>query len=296
MRALVFIFAVGLVWPAQAKLKVITTTTSLASLVQEVGQEHIAVTSLTKSTQDPHFVEAKPSYMVKLRNADLLVAVGLDLEIGWLSNVQRGAKNPKLLDPQKGFFEAGHHIKALDIPTGKVDRSKGDIHPQGNPHFHLDPSKALQVAEALAVRLSQLDPGNKGAYSKNFQDFSKRLNIKTDLWKARVAKTEIKKVITYHKSFNYFLSYFGIAPVANIEPKPGIPPTAKHIISLMKLIKTQNVKCILNESYFETTAAKRLQRDTGAHLEVLNIESSGDYIQLIENIVTAIESCAKGGH
>ncbi len=293
---IIIALTLSLACSAQAKLKVMTTTTTLADLVKAVGKNKVEVTSLTKSTQDPHYVEAKPSYMVKIRNADLLVAVGLELETGWLSNIQRGAKNPKLLDKARGFLEAGDFIYPIEIPSGKVDRSQGDIHASGNPHFHLDPIKVTKVIMALAERLSQLDPASKQFYSKNAGNFVKKINSKNKEWKNKVQKSKIKKVITYHKSFNYFLKRYGIKTAGNIEPKSGVPPTAKHIISLIKKIKEEKVKCLLNESYFESVAAKRLQQETGARLQVLNVESNGDYLKLIDNLVKAIEGCSHGGH
>ncbi len=281
---------------AQAKLKIMTTTTTLADIVRAVGEDKTEVTSLTKSTQDPHYVEAKPSYMVKIRNADLLVAVGLELETGWLANIQRGAKNPKLLDKARGFFEAGDFINPIEVPSGKIDRSHGDVHASGNPHFHLDPIKITKVIAALAKKLSELDPSNKNFYSKNADNFVEKINSKNKEWGNRVQKSKVKKVVTYHKSFNYLLKRYGIKTISNIEPNSGVPPTAKHIINLIKKIKEEKVKCLLNESYFETAAARRLQKETGAKLQILDVESSGDYLKLIDNIVTAIEGCSYGSH
>tara|TARA_B100000749_G_scaffold280887_2_gene279994 strand:+ start:51432 stop:52319 length:888 start_codon:yes stop_codon:yes gene_type:complete len=279
---------------AQAELKVVTTTTTLENLVQEIGQDKVDVSSLTKSNQDPHFVEAKPSYMVKLRQADLLVSVGLDLEVGWIGNVQRGAKNPTLLKGSKGFFAAGDHIEAIDIPEGKLDRAEGDVHPLGNPHFHLDPIKTISVVEALAIKLGELDSANAEFYQRRAADYAKTLKEKMKDWESRITKSQVNNVITYHKSLSYFLRRFDLDVVASIEPKPGIPPTAKHIISLIKLVKQKNVKCILNENYFETTAGERIKGVTQASLQIVPVEVQTDYFDLIESLVTAVENCGKG--
>lgn len=285
----------GLSCLAQAKLQVVTTTTTMKVLVQEVGKTHVEVYSLTNSSQDPHFVEPKPSFMVKLRKADLLVAVGLDLEVGWLGSVQRGAKNPALLDDQSGFFVAGNFIDALEIPQGKVDRAQGDVHPQGNPHFHQDPLRVAKVVRALAERLSTLDPQHREDYLSNANAFTQSIEKKMISWQERIRKSKVKKVVTYHKSFVYFLDRFDIEPVATIEPKPGIPPTAKHIIELMSIMKTQKVNCILNEDYFEITAATRLKKTTGASIQVLPVEAKTNYIDHIESLVRAIDKCGNLG-
>lgn len=277
-----------------AKLKVVTTTTTLAEFVKQVGRDKVEVTSLTKPQEDPHFVEAKPSYMVKLRQADLLVAVGLELEVGWLSNVQRGAKNPKLLDKKFGFFTAGDFINAIEIPKGKVDCAQGDVHPFGNPHFHLSPVESQKVILALAKKLGELEPNSKTIFMANAEEFNKVLESQISKWQERVNKSKIRELISYHKSFNYFLNFFNITPIAYIEPKPGVPPTPKHIIQLIKLIKDKKIKCIFNESYFETTAAKRLQKVTQATLKVVPVEVETNYIDLIEKLVSAIEDCSKG--
>lgn len=283
------IFIVAL--PAEAKLKVVTTTTTLAEFVKEVGGNLVDVTSLTTANQDPHFVEAKPSYMVKLSRADLLVTVGLDLEVGWIGNVQRGAKNPAILDGGPGFFAAGDYISPIELPSGKIDRAQGDVHAKGNPHFHLDPDRALKVSLALAKKLGTLDPQNSAQYWDQGQKFADTLKRKTTEWQARLEKTGIKGVITYHKSRNYFLDRFGIKNLADIEPLPGVPPTAKHIQSLLELVRNQSVRCILNESYFETTAAERLKKESSAKFEVVPVEVSTNYVDLIDALVKAIETC-----
>lgn len=294
MKFLIIILMLAGACSAQAKLKVMTTTATLEALVKEVGQDKVEVSSLTKSTQDPHFVEAKPSYMVKLRQADLLVTVGLGLEVGWIGNVQRGAKNPKILMGNSGFFSVEDHIDAIEVYEGRVDRAEGDVHPSGNPHFHLDPLKAAEVAKALAKKLGELDSSNSEFYRDRASAFDEKIRLRMKEWQSRIQNANIKSVLTYHKSLNYFLKRFDLISVSTIEPKPGIPPTAKHIISLIKLVKNKNVKCVLNESYFETTAGERIKRETGASLQVVPVEVQSDYFDLIDSQVTAVENCGKG--
>lgn len=294
MKKTIFIFTILVATISQAKLRVVTTTSTLQSLVKEIAQERVEVLSLTTQAQDPHFVEAKPSYMVQLRQADLLVAVGLDLEIGWLENIQRGAKNPEILTGKKGFFAAGEQAELIEIGTEKMDRANGDVHPHGNPHFHLDPLNMIRVAAALANKLAELDPKNAEFFKAQALAFSDKIKIHMIDWNLRVKNSKIQNVLTYHKSLNYFLKRFGLRAMATIEPKPGIPPTAKHIIALMQLVKEKKVKCILNESYFETTAAERIKKETGAKLQVVPVEVQSHYFDLIESLVKAVEMCGQG--
>ncbi|MCB0420936.1 MAG: zinc ABC transporter substrate-binding protein [Bdellovibrionales bacterium] len=290
----VVLFSFAVSFSSQAKLVVVTTTTTLKNLVEEVGRDRVSVISLTKSTQDPHFVEAKPSYMVKLRKADMLVEVGLDLEVGWIGNVQRGAKNPVIINGGPGFFSAGDYVKAIEVPKLKVDRSQGDVHPYGNPHFHLDPNRIVTVVQALGKKLSKLDPASKEFYQNNADHFANKIKSSLPGWHSRVELSKVKNVVTYHKSLNYFLTSFGLHSVSSIEPHPGIPPTAKHIIGLIRQIRQEKVRCILNESYFETTAGERLRKETGAVLQVVPVEVQTDYFELIEALVHAVEECGKG--
>lgn len=284
---------------ASAKLNVITTTAALKSLVQEVAGDAVAVESIAKGTQDPHFVESKPSYMVKLRDADLVVAVGLDLEVGWLPLIVRGAKNPKIQPGQPGYLELGDLIEPLGAIQGKVDRSQGDVHPRGNPHYWLDPQRGKQMARGIAARLSGLDTENAGLYNARLGEFEKKIDAKTEEWKERVGKTKIRTVVTYHKSFDYFFDRFGIRILDNIEPKPGIPPSAKHIVVLIEKMRKENVKCILNESYYETSGAERLRKGTDVKVmrvpvDVGAVKGVENYFQLIEKLIESLEECGGG--
>ena len=283
---------------AFAKLNVLTTTTTLKSIAQSIGGQYIKVTSMTKGSQDPHFVEAKPSYMIKARKADLIITVGLELEIGWLPNIIRGSRNPKIMDGNPGHFEANRFITPIEVQHGRVDRSQGDVHGLGNPHFTLDPTRAIEIAKAISKRLSKLDASNEVHYQKSVTDFEKKINQKLLEWTERIKQTGIEKVVTYHKTLNYFLHRFHLKLLGEIEPKPGIPPTAKHILSLMETIKREKVSCILVESFFETNAAERIKKSIPVHIEVVPTEVNAtrkatDYEALIETIVFSIEKCGE---
>ncbi|MGK5088431.1 metal ABC transporter substrate-binding protein [Bdellovibrionota bacterium FG-2] len=246
---------------AHAKLSVLTSTTDLRALVAAVGGEKISVESIAKGTQDPHFIEAKPSFMLKANRADLLVSVGLDLEVGWLPSVIQGARNPNITQGQKGYLEVGPLVKPLELPIGAITRAEGDVHPLGNPHVTLDPIRDGEIAFAMAERLGALDPENAALYFSNAKAFQVRMVERTKAWQKRLEKVTIKKVITYHKTLTYFLDRFGIQNVAILEPKPGIPPTSGHVMEVIGEIKAKKVPLILVENYFDPTVTQKIKQE-----------------------------------
>lgn len=280
---------------AQAKLNVITTTTDLRAIVAEVGGSLLTVDSIAKGTQDSHFIEAKPSFMVKANKADFIVAIGLDLEVGWLPSIIQGSRNPKVNVGLPGYLEVGALVEPLEVPTGNITRADGDVHPYGNPHIWLDPIRVGEVAVHVAKRLSELDPPNATAYSANAKALQTRLQNKTKDWQQRIAKTKIKKVVTYHKTLTYFLSRFGLENPAILEPKPGIPPTSGHIIDVIKLIQSQKVPLILVENYFDASVTKKIKQEVpGIRAETIPVSVEGapginSLDDLFENLVKTIE-------
>ena len=275
-----------------AKLNVITTTTNLQSLVKVIAEDKVDLISFSKGTQDPHYLEAKPSYMLKAHKADLLISIGLELEVGWLPLIIRGARNPKLRPGESGSFIAGDYIEALEKPTVKLSRADGDIHPDGNPHFLLDPLNALKVAEAIKNRLSKMDKNNASFYAKNFTNFSKKVHSKLLDWKKKVSSG--LKVITYHKTFTYFYHRFNIKSIAFLEPKPGIPPTAAHILNVIDKAKEKSVKLVLVENYFDPAVAKRIVKNIPSlKIKTVPVAVGGErgidtIIQLYDRLVTAV--------
>jgi zinc/manganese transport system substrate-binding protein len=243
---------------AEAKLRVFTTTTNLASLVEEIGKQYVEVESLCRGTQDPHFLEAKPSFTFKLSKADLLINIGAGLEQGWLPLIIRGSRNPDLREGQKGRLEAADHVKMIGTTKEKVTRADGDVHPEGNPHFLLSPSKGVEIARAIYNRLKQLDPKNYGHYQNNLEIYSKKINKKKEIWKQKLKPG--LKVISYHKTLSYFYHDFNITNVDVLEPKPGIPPTVSHILKIINKVKKNNIKKIIVENYFDDSVAKRVQK------------------------------------
>lgn len=246
---------------AFAKLHVVTTITDLRAVAEEVGGEHIFVESIAKGTQDPHFIEAKPSYMIKLSRADLLVSVGLDLEVGWLPSLMQGARNPKIAKGQKGFLEVGSLVQPIEVITGKISRAEGDVHPLGNPHVTLDPLRLGQIAVIISDRLGELDPGNASQYQKNAKSLQSRLIKKTEDWQARIGRSGIKRIVSYHKTLSYFFDRFQISNAAILEPKPGLPPTSGHILNVIDLMKNQKISLILVENYFDPTVTNKIMKE-----------------------------------
>lgn len=280
---------------AQAKLNVVTTTTDLRAITSEVGKDLLSVDSIAKGTQDAHFIEAKPSFMVKVSRADLVIAIGLDLEVGWLPNIIQGARNPKVNKGQAGYLEVGALVEPLEVPKGNVTRAQGDIHPFGNPHVWLDPVRAGEIAGHIADKLSELDPGHATQFMANAKALQARLQEKTKAWQARIARSHVSKIVTYHKTLTYFFDRFHLQNPAILEPKPGIPPTSGHIIEVIELIKAQKIPLVLVENYFDPSVTKRIKQDVpSVRTETVAVSVDGapevkSIDDLYESLVKAVE-------
>jgi zinc/manganese transport system substrate-binding protein len=274
--------------PAEAKkLTVITATTDMAALAQEVGGDRITVESIAKGYQDPHFVEAKPSFLLKLRQADLLVVVGLQLEIGWLPPLITQSGNARIQVGANGYLDASQFAEILDIPTGTVTRAMGDVHPLGNPHYWLDPDNGRRIAKGIAGKLGELDPADTNYFQERFQDFDKRLTTAEQKWDAEMKPFHGRKVVTYHNSFPNFAKHFGLSVVGYVEPRPGIPPTPSHTIELIGLMKRENCKLILVEPYFDVKTPDSIARETGGKVvqylpSVGGQKEATDYFKLFD--------------
>lgn len=273
-----------------APLKVVTTTEDLAAIAKEVGGERVEAESLAKGVQNPHFIEAKPSFMLKLSRADLFVQVGLELEQAWVGPLLLGARNGKVQSGAPGFVDASRGITTLEVPTEPIDRSAGDVHLQGNPHIWLDPVNGKQIARNIAEGLKRVDPKGAAEYDRNLDAFSARIDAALPRWQERMKPFEGAKVITYHKSWPYFLKRFGLTATGYIEPKPGIPPSPSHLKDLIALIQREQVKVILIEPYFSDQAPKFVAEKSGAKVIVLPPSVSvatgiKDYFQLFDSLV-----------
>ena len=250
------------------KLNVVTSTTDLAALTQEVGGDKVNVESIAKGYQDPHFVEAKPSFLLKLRQADLLIAVGLQLEIGWLPPLITQSGNPRIQVGAQGYLDASQFAEILEIPQGTVTRAEGDVHPLGNPHYWLDPDNGRRIARGIANKLADMDTADSAFFQQRFQDFEKRLLAAEQKWDAEMKPYRGRKVVTYHRSLPNFAKHFGLDVIGYVEPRPGIPPTPSHTLELIQLMKRENCKIILVEPYFDLKTPQSIARETGAQVVV----------------------------
>ena len=269
------------------KLNVVTATTDMAALTQEVGGDKVNVESIARGYQDPHFVEAKPSFLLKLRQADLLVVVGLQLEIGWLPPLVTQSGNPRIQQGAAGYLDASQFAEILDIPTGPVTRAMGDVHPLGNPHYWLDPDNGRRIAKGIAAKLGEMDPGDSAYFQQRFQDFDKRLTAAEQKWDAEMKPFRGRKVVTYHRSLPNFAKHFGLDVVGYVEPRPGIPPTPSHTIELIGLMKRENCKIIMVEPYFDLKTPNSIASQTDAKVLVYLPSVGGekdvtDYFKLFD--------------
>ena len=283
---------------AAAEIKVITSTQDLAALVTEIGGDKVSVESLARGYQDPHYVEAKPSFVLKLYSADLLVVVGRELESGWLPALITQSRNAKLQPGGAGYLDASQTARILDMPTGPITRAMGDVHPQGNPHYWLDPENGRRIAKAIQGKLSQLSPGDAGYFGQRYADFDRRLKQAEARWRAALAPYAGTKVVTYHRSWSNFAAAFGLDVVGYVEPKPGIPPSPAHILTLIHEMKRQGIKLILVEPYFDLRKVNAIARDTGAKALVLppsvgGVKQASDYIRLFDYNVDLLVSTVK---
>ncbi|HEY1272118.1 MAG TPA: metal ABC transporter substrate-binding protein [Terriglobales bacterium] len=254
---------------AEAKqLTVVTSTTDMAALAHEVGGDKVSVDSIARGYQDPHFVEAKPSFLLRLRQADLLISVGLQLEIGWLPPLITQSGNPRIQVGAAGYLDASQFAEILEIPQGTVTRAEGDVHPLGNPHYWLDPDNGRRIARGIAGKLGELDPADAAYFQERFQDFDKRLTAAEQKWDAEMKPFRGHKVVTYHRSFPNFARHFGLDVIGYVEPRPGIPPTPSHTLELIQLMKRENCRTILVEPYFDLKTPQSIGRETGGQVVV----------------------------
>jgi zinc/manganese transport system substrate-binding protein len=272
---------------AAGKLFIVTATTDLASLAQEIGGDRVEVESIARGYQDPHFVEAKPSFLLKLKHADLLIVVGLQLEIGWLPPLITQSGNPRIQPAAPGYLDASQFAEILEIPTVQVTRAMGDVHPLGNPHYWLDPDNGLRIARGIQQKLADMRPGDAVYFEQRYQAFSQRLQQEQKKWDEAGKAFRGRKAVTYHRSWPNFAKRFGLDVVGYVEPRPGIPPSPAHTVELIQMMKRENVKVILVEPYFDLKTPNAVARETGAQVVVLMPSVGGekdvtDYFKLFD--------------
>jgi zinc/manganese transport system substrate-binding protein len=233
---------------ARADLKVFATVPEWGALAGEIGGGHADVFTATGGMQDPHHVEARPSLIARARNADLVVATGAELEIGWLPVILRNSSNARIQPGQPGYFEAASAVRMLEVPT-RLDRAEGDVHALGNPHIQTDPRNILKVGEALSARMAQLDAANAAAYQANFQRFAERWQAAIKRWESQAAPLRGIHVVSQHKGFPYLYAWLGIVEVATLEPKPGVEPAVSYLGQVMGAVAAQQPKMVIRAAW-----------------------------------------------
>src|SRR6202158_645053 len=298
-------FSMSLLGPliarADAELKVITATTDLAALAKEVGGDKIEVESIARGYQDPHFVEAKPSFLLKLRKADLLIVVGLELEIGWLPPLITQSGNPKIQVSAPGYLDASRFARILEIPTGQVTRAEGDVHPLGNPHYWLDPENGLRIAKGIEDKLNEMRPGDSTYFAERYASFEQRLKQADERWEAEMKPYAGRKIVTYHRSWPNFAEHFHLNVIGYVEPRPGIPPTPQHTVELIAQMKRENVKMVVVEPYFDLKTPNSIARATGGLVVVLMPSVGGekeitDYFKLFDYDIAKLKNAFDETH
>ena len=285
--ALVFALLDPLMGSADSKIRIMTATTDLASLAQEIGGDKVDVESVARGYQDPHFVDPKPSFLLKLSKAELLIVVGLELEIGWLPPLITQSSNPRIQVGAPGYFDASRFARILELPTGQVTRAEGDVHPLGNPHYWLDPDNGLRIAKGIQNKISEMRPNEAAYFAERYDAFAQRLKQSDQQWQAQMKPYAGRKVVTYHRSWPNFAEHFGLNVVGYVEPRPGIPPSPQHTVELIGQMKRDAVKVIMVEPYFDLKTPNSIARDTGAVVVVLMPSVGGekeitDYFKLFD--------------
>jgi zinc/manganese transport system substrate-binding protein len=283
---------------AQGKLNIVATTEDLGSLAREIGGDKVSVTSLARGYQDPHFVDPKPSFILAVSRADVLIVVGRELEIGWLPPLLTSSRNSKIQAGGPGYLDASLNVKILEIPTGQITRAMGDVHPLGNPHYWLEPGNGRRIAQAIRDKLSQVSPANASYFAQRYTDFDTRLAAGEKRWDAAMAPYRGTKLVTFHRSWPNFMERWGLDVMGYVEPKPGIPPTPQHTIEVIDEMKRQGAKLIIVEPYFDLKTPQAIANQVGGKVLVLAPSVGGakeatDYIQLFEYDVTQLVAALK---
>lgn len=275
--------------PAFAKVNVVATLPFIGSIVKEVGKDKVDITTLVKPSQDPHYAEAKPSMIAAARKADVFMYNGLDLEIGYLPRIIESSNNPNIQPGRNGNFDCSHFVSVIEKPTS-VDRSMGDVHPLGNPHYLFSPKNVLKVAEGIAGVLSELDNGNAAFYQANLQAFKQRLAEKQKQWSSKPLRG--KKFIAYHKMLEYLARDFGFQLIAYVEPKPGIPPSAGYLSELIETIKRAKPDAILATEVNGKKESEALGQKTGTRVIILPHDvgnpGASDWFSMMDTIINSL--------
>ena len=299
MKKILFILSVicASAFTAQAKLNVVATLPDFGSVAKEIGGDKVEVTVMAKPTEDPHFVDARPSFVVQLRTADVLIDGGAELELGWLPPLLQNARNPKIEVGKPGRVQASQGVRLMNVPTN-VTRAAGDVHALGNPHFMADPIIAKTVAQHIAQSYSAIDAANAAFYDANYKKFEATINAKLQEWGAALLPFKGQNVVAYHDSWPYFAHRFGLNSEIFLEPKPGIPPSPSHLVEVIAQMKAKNVKAIIVEPYHDRKIAEKAASATGAKVVDFSqfpggISGTETYVKLIDALVSRLAAAMK---
>ena len=300
ISVLLFLSVASFLYAESPKIKVLTTTEDLKSIAEYIGGDKVTVDSLARGYQDPHYLEARPSFMMKAKNADLFIRIGLELEIGYEELIIDGSRNQKIRIGQLGHLDASEGVSLLEVPTTtKVDRSMGDVHPMGNPHYWLDPENVKIVAYNISNRLSRFSPENARYFQENLRIFNKKMDEKMTGWNKKMAPFKGSGVAIYHRSWPYFADRFGLVVACELEPKPGIPPSPAHLKEVIDIMKRDKINVILMEVFYDEKPAQFVAGQTGAKVIVVPNSVGGtkeakDYFSLMDTIVDKLAEGLKG--
>ncbi len=297
MKPYFFLLALALALPAQAeRLKIVTTTSDLAAIAQAVAGDRAEVHSISSGKEDPHMLQAKPSVILLARDADLWIRIGLDLEIGWEPPILDGSRNNRIRIGTPGHLDASEEVQVLDRAQCCITRAMGDVHALGNPHYWLDPLNGRKIAGTIAMRLAELRPADADYFRERAATFQRELDERmSSVWLPAMEPLRGQKIVTYHKSWIYFAHRFGLEVVAELEPKPGVPPTAAHLSEVVGIAQAQGAKIILQEPFYSAKAAERVAAQTGARVVVVANSVGGqpeatDYLALMDLIVHRVSA------
>lgn len=278
--------------PATAAVRVVTSTTDFADITRQIGGNRVQVESLARGDQDLHHVDPRPSFVTKLTNADVVVRIGMDLDL-WMDALLAASRNSKVSEGGAGYVNASAGIKPIEVPTGKVDASKGDIHIYGNPHYWLDPANGKIIAKNILGGLKRVDPKGTDVYQRNYDQFVKQVDEHMAKWEKAMAPLKGTKVVMYHTTWDYFLRRFGLGLTGMLETKPGIPPSASHISDLITAMKADKVRMVMTTCYYPARFTDLIHRETGATILVLPSSVGGskeatDYFALFDTTIAQL--------
>lgn len=282
MKKFNIVFLILLINLSWGKVRIVTSITDMADIAKTIGGKNVSVLSIARGNQNPHYVEVMPSYMLKVRKADLYLKIGMELDL-WSDQIIDGSRNRNIQ-----VVDCSNHVHRLEVPSSKVDAGQGDVHRMGNPHYWLDPTNGIIIAETIANALISIDPKHRVEYENNLSKFEKTINEKIQIWKANFANLEGKKIIFYHNSWPYFSESFGLDVRQFLEPKPGITPSPSHLDKLIRLINQEHISVIAMEPYFSPKAPEYLKSKTGSH--VVELAQSVDALPEADSYINLFET------